>query len=138
MALVGILAFIILSPVAFAQDYFQCTGPNPPDFCNEGGGGNSPCGGGPGVSPAARQLCIDLSNEDSVINIILRIIGLIRTIFWILVVLMILYSAYLYLIEGASGGKVEKANQMLKYTIIAIIIALIATSVPYLVKSILT
>lgn len=82
--------------------------------------------------------CLPLKDKTDLFALLFALLWLVRTIFWILAVVMILFAAYLYLIEGAKTGKVEKANQMLKYAVIAMIIALVATSIPYLVKSILT
>jgi hypothetical protein len=80
---------------------------------------------------------VSITSVGGVIGFLLRILDLARTIFWIVAVAMILYAAFLYLTAGGGEG-VTKANATLRYAIIAIVIALIATSLPFLVRSFLT
>lgn len=89
------------------------------------------------LSPAARYLNIQIEDKTQLLALFIRIIGLVRTIFWILVVVLLIYAAYLYLAAGASGGKTDQAKTVIKYAVVAMIIAMVATSIPYLIRSIL-
>ncbi len=80
---------------------------------------------------------VSITSVGGVLGLVLRILDLARTIFWIVAVAMILYAAFLYLTSGGGEG-VSKANATLRYAIIAIVVALIATSLPFLVRSFLT
>lgn len=81
---------------------------------------------------------VSITSVGGVIGFLLRILDLARTIFWIVAVAMILYAAFLYLTAGGSPEGVTNANKTLRYAIIAIVVALIATSLPFLVRSFLT
>lgn len=80
---------------------------------------------------------VAIRSEGALIALLLRILGLLRTLFWIAVVFFILLAAFYYLTSGGDPGKTGKANQMLMYAVIAIVVALVATSLPYLVRSLL-
>jgi hypothetical protein len=80
--------------------------------------------------------CVDYRNLDDVVGLILYIVGVLRTIFWILAVGMIFYAAYLYLFGGAGEKAVGQAKTVLRYAIIAMVVALLATSIPWLIASI--
>lgn len=80
--------------------------------------------------------CLSIKTDSTLIGLVLKSLWLLRTIFWILAVAFLLIAAYRYLMAGA-GGKAEDAKNMIKYAVIAMIVALVATSIPYLVKSIL-
>jgi len=80
---------------------------------------------------------LNLTTEQGAIGLLLRILALARTVFWIVAVAMILWAAFLYLTAGGAPEKVGAANATLRYAIVAIVVALIATSLPFLVKSLL-
>lgn len=80
---------------------------------------------------------VSIRSEGALIGLLLRILGLLRTLFWIAVVFFILLAAFYYLTSGGDAAKAGKANQMLMYAVIAIVVALVATSLPYLVRSLL-
>lgn len=80
--------------------------------------------------------CVDLQEKSDLFALLFGFLWLIRTVFWILAVAMLLFAAYQYLIGGATG-KVDKAKDLIKYAVIAMVIALVATSIPYLIKSII-
>jgi hypothetical protein len=80
---------------------------------------------------------VSITTTGGVIGLLLRILDLARIIFWIVAVAMILYAAFLYLTAGGDPIKVGKANATLRYAIVAIVVALIATSLPFLVRSLL-
>lgn len=80
---------------------------------------------------------VAIRTESGLIALLLRIIGLLRTLFWIAVVFFILVAAFKYLTSGGDPGKTGDANKMLMYAVVAIVVALVATSLPYLVRSLL-
>lgn len=80
---------------------------------------------------------VNIRTEGAFIGLLLRLLGLLRTLFWIVAVFMILFAAFYYLTAGGDSGKVGTANKMLMYAVVAIIVALVATSIPFLVKSLL-
>lgn len=80
---------------------------------------------------------VTITSVGGVIGLLLRILDLARTIFWIVAVAMILWAAFLYLTAGGAPEKVTKANATLRYAIVAIVVALIATSLPFLVRSLI-
>ena len=80
---------------------------------------------------------INLSTTSGVTALFYSILGLMRTVFWIAAVAMVIYAAFLYLTGGSNEGNVTKANKTLLYAFIAMAIALIATSVPTIVRSFL-
>ncbi len=79
----------------------------------------------------------NIKSVNDVVSFLFRILFYVRTIFWILAVAMILYSAYLFLFGGAGEKNVGAAKSALRFAVIAIIVALLATAIPWLVKSIL-
>ncbi len=81
---------------------------------------------------------VNITSTGGVVNFLLRILVLLRTIFWILVVIFIIFAAFYYLTAGGDEEKVKKANKMLLYTVIAIVVALLATAIPFLVRSLIT
>jgi preprotein translocase subunit SecG len=72
-----------------------------------------------------------------IISFLEGITNIFASIFWIFAVFFGIYSAYLFVFEGASEEKVTKAKKMLFYTVIAIAVGLMAYGLPALVKSIL-
>lgn len=82
--------------------------------------------------------CIPLNSKEAVIALLLKIVGYFRTIFWIIAVGMLIWAAYLYLLGGTNEANTKKAKQVLNGAIVGMIVALIATSIPILVKSFLS
>lgn len=81
---------------------------------------------------------VNIRTEEGVIGLLLNLLALARTIFWIIAVAVILWAAFLYLTAAGDAAKIGKANSMLMYAVIAIVVALIATSLPFLIRSLLT
>lgn len=80
---------------------------------------------------------VNLSTASGVLGLFYSLLSLMRTVFWIVAVAMVLYAAFLYLTGSTSEGNVTKANKTLLYAVIAMAIALIATSIPTIVRSLL-
>jgi hypothetical protein len=79
----------------------------------------------------------DLTDAPAIVNLILRLLALLRTVFWLFAVGMLIYAAYMYLFGGAGEKNVEKAKTVIRYAVIAMVVALIATGIPWLVANIL-
>jgi hypothetical protein len=79
-----------------------------------------------------------IQSVDEAKDVLVKIVEWIYTIFYILAVLFLLMAAYNFLIGG--GGKEDKvraAKEKIKYAIIAIVIALIASGVAVMIKNFL-
>lgn len=74
---------------------------------------------------------------EDIISFLEGLTNILATIFWIIAVGAAVYSGYLFIFEGASEQKVGKAKKMLLYTVIAIIIGLMAYGLPSLIQNIL-
>ena len=106
--LAGILGFILVaSPTAlvFAQQ-------QPPIV--------QPPLGGPGP----------VQSPDEAISLLRQVLVWLATIFWILAVIFIFWSAFNYLTARGDQEKADKAKKMLWYAIIAIAIGLMAYAIP--------
>lgn len=84
------------------------------------------------------------SDEDSPFQTMDDILYFLQSMFWYLAVIFwlfaigaIFYAGYLFIFEGASGEKVDRAKKMLKYAVIAIVIGLMAYGIPELILNIL-
>ncbi|MGB9609008.1 MAG: hypothetical protein ACPL3E_01385 [Minisyncoccia bacterium] len=64
--------------------------------------------------------------------------NIIAGLFWTAAIIAAIWSGFLFLTSGGNEEKATKAKKMLWYTIIAIIIGLMAFGLPSLIKNILT
>lgn len=92
---------------------------------------------GPGDVANDRLRLEDTLTEgpNSILPIINRLIDWIFTIFIVIAVLMILITAYKYLTAGGDEEAVSAAHRSLKWTIVAIAVALLSAGVVTLVES---
>jgi ABC-type sulfate transport system permease subunit len=67
-----------------------------------------------------------------------RIINIMFSVLMILAVIFIMVAAFNYLTAGGNAEKVETAGRQILYAIIAIVIAVLARSVPFIIKNFLT
>mgnify|MGYP001595362602 CR=1 FL=1 len=81
---------------------------------------------------------IDISNQSMVVIILTNIFDFLFYIISFLAALFLIYAAYVYLTAAGDAEKVTTAKNIILYAIIAIVIALIAWSLPKLIESILT
>lgn len=75
---------------------------------------------------------------EGVIRVLENVLRDVSKIFWILAVGFILYAGFLFFTGADNPEQVKKARAQLLYTVIAIVVALLATALPALIKSILT
>jgi len=59
------------------------------------------------------------------------------TIFMVVAVIMIIYSAFMFLTARGNPEGITKARNALTWSIVAIVVALLAASIPVLVQSLL-
>lgn len=103
----GIIGFgsFVLSPITGAEDLYQCNEPQNADLL----------------------VCRDkdkdiMSTIKTTINIILYILGSLS-------VIMIIYSGILYITSGGDANNVTKAKNTMLYSIIGLIVALLAYAI---------
>jgi len=78
-----------------------------------------------------------IQNVEDGKNIFITVVQWVYTIFFIVAVLFILIAAYNFIIGGADEDKIKLAKNQIKYAVIAIVIALIASSLSLVVKNFL-
>jgi len=83
----------------------------------------------PNATPAPR----DIGGWMHTVNIVIRWI---YTIFMVVAVVFVLLAAFQYLTSGGDKEKTKKANNMLMYAVIAIVIAILAFSITRIVGSV--
>jgi hypothetical protein len=71
-------------------------------------------------------------------RVLIRIAEIIGYIFWIASTASAFYAGFLYLTASGETEKISKARRQIWYTVIAIVIALMATGLPALVRDLLT
>jgi Na+-transporting methylmalonyl-CoA/oxaloacetate decarboxylase gamma subunit len=127
IALGLLLAVLVFSPLlSFAQGTPNCI----PGFgCNPNGTGS---GGGSGAGDV-----VLVHNWKEACQLIHRLINVVFSILMLLAVVFILLSAFNYLTANGSTEKVENATKHLTNAIIAVVIAVLAWSIPMVVTSFL-
>lgn len=78
-----------------------------------------------------------IDTPEDIVKLVGDLSGWMWRIFLIVAVIMILYSAYLFLFAGGNSETLDKAKKQLKYAVIAIIVALLAGGAVKLIQSIL-
>ncbi len=78
---------------------------------------------------------LNIQNVSGIINIIKTLTQWFFELILIISVVMILVAAYGYLTAQGDAEKVSKAHKTLTWATIGIVVALLATGVPYIVKS---
>lgn len=71
------------------------------------------------------------------VDVLVVVLEWVQVVFWILAVGFGLYAAFLYLTAAGSPEQISKAHKTLIYTVIAIVVAVVAYSIPRIVTSIL-
>lgn len=84
---------------------------------------------------APEQPPVVISDIGGVFGLIDKAIQWIFGILLVLAVIFLLYSAFLYLTSGGEDEKVKKAKGFLLYSIIAIVVALVARGIIALVRN---
>mgnify|MGYP003394057846 CR=1 FL=1 len=78
-----------------------------------------------------------ITDINQVEGLLAQIVTWISTFFWILAIIIVFYSAFLFLASGGDEEKTKKGKMVLLYAIVAIAIALMAGGFAPLIRSIL-
>ena len=91
--------------------------------------------------PAAAQSVVTPKNTitgfGSVLTILTTLLSWIYTIFFIVAAIIIIIAAFNFLTAGGDEEKIGKAKTQFVYAIVAIVVAVIATSVKFVVRSLI-
>lgn len=87
----------------------------------------------PGDLPQATKV----QTVEGVNQVISDVVGWITGLFFVAAILFLFYAAYLYLSAGGDEEQLKKAKTQLIYSIVAIAIALLATSIQRILGSLL-
>jgi magnesium-transporting ATPase (P-type) len=79
-----------------------------------------------------------LKSVDDILKLLDKIQQWAAQIFWIIAIIAVFYSAYLYATSAGDKAAITKARDQLKYAILAMAIAILAYGLPELVKNILS
>jgi hypothetical protein len=88
------------------------------------------------VNPPTSEDSI-LTKDEQVINVFKYALTQAANIFWILALILVIYSAYLYLTSGGDKAAVTTARSYLMYAIIAMAVAIVSYGLPQFIKSVL-
>lgn len=69
------------------------------------------------------------------LGMLVEIIVYLQLFFWFLAVIFGLYAAYLYLFSRGDPEKLKQAKNLLIYTVVSIVLAVVALSLPSLIAS---
>jgi hypothetical protein len=99
----------------------------------------------PGISAAGNSLCpnppcdpgvySEYTTGRGVLTVLDRVIGWIFTLLLVLAVIFILYAAFKYLTAAGVPANIQTANKMLLYAAIAVAVAVLARTIPVLVRN---
>jgi phosphoglycerol transferase MdoB-like AlkP superfamily enzyme len=81
---------------------------------------------------------VTITDTNSVISIVTKIISVFYTLFFVMAVAFILLAAWGYLTAGGDPAKVKKASTRLIFAIVAIAVALISYGVASFIQSTLS
>jgi hypothetical protein len=77
------------------------------------------------------------SSWEDILNFFNNLANIIARFFWTAAIIAAIWSGFLFLTTGGNEEKTGKAKKMLQYTVIAIVIGLLAFGLPSLIKNIL-
>jgi len=77
------------------------------------------------------------SSWEDILNFFNNLATIIAQFFWTAAIIAAIWSGFLFLTAGGNEEKTGKARKMLQYTVIAIVIGLLAFGLPSLIKNIL-
>lgn len=80
---------------------------------------------------------VNINSVNDVEKLINKWVGYLISLFWIASVVGMIYAAFLFLDSKGEPKKVEQAKAMVKYTIIAVVVALFSTSIKSILVSVL-
>jgi len=77
------------------------------------------------------------SSWEDILKFFNNLATIIAQFFWTAAIIAAIWSGFLFLTAGGNEEKTGKAKKMLQYTVIAIVIGLLAFGLPSLIKNIL-
>ena len=80
---------------------------------------------------------VGIRNLSDVSAIIVNLVNWVTGLFFVAAILFLFYAAYLYLSAAGDPESLKAAKNQLNYSVIAIAVALLATSIRFIVESIL-
>jgi hypothetical protein len=123
---------IIVRTTVFTGAFLVALVTIPAAIAQNNGGFNSD------IIPFASELDTPVTGYSDVENIIVNIIKWLYTIFFLVAVFFILLAAYNFIAGARDENRLKKAKDQLKYAVIAIVIALVASGVSIIIKSFLS
>jgi hypothetical protein len=78
-----------------------------------------------------------ITHPDQLIGLLSSILGYVWTLLTIVVVLMLLYAGFNFITAGGAQEKITKAKDMLKYSLIGIVVMLLSGGVMALIENFL-
>lgn len=78
------------------------------------------------------------ANQSTIYHIINNVISIAFYVLMLLAILFILWAAFNYLTAAGNPEKVETAQKMLLYAVIAIVIGVLARSIPFIIATFVT
>ena len=100
--------------------------------------------GGPGsgapsaITPFAGEFETPIAGESGIRTAVANIVKWLYTMFFIVAILFILLAAYNFIAGAGDENRLKKAKDQLKYAVIAIVVALVASGVSIVIKSFLS
>jgi hypothetical protein len=79
-----------------------------------------------------------IKKSEDALGVVVKFVEYIGIIFWIFAAASAFYAAYLYLFAGGNPEMLKRAQKQLWYTIIAIVIGLMAIGLPALIKNLIS
>jgi hypothetical protein len=80
---------------------------------------------------------VGIRSLDQVSRIIVNLVNWVTGLFFVAAILFLFYAAYLYLGAAGDPERLTKAKDQLIYSVIAIAVALLASSIRFIVESVL-
>lgn len=80
---------------------------------------------------------VGIRSLDQVTRIIINLVNWVTGLFFVAAILFLFYAAYLYLGAAGDPERLTQAKNQLIYSVIAIAVALLASSVRFIVESVL-
>jgi len=87
-------------------------------------------------TPAVNWVCSP-SSLQGIVSCLSSFQNLLDTIFWVIAIIFVFYAAFLYLTAAGSDDQLVKAKKTLIYAIVAMVVAILATSIRSFLTSVL-
>ena len=85
--------------------------------------------GGPGASGS------EVNSVGDIFQVLCRVLGWLFVFFIAIAVIFVIYAGWKYLTAGGEEEKIKEANRTLIYAVVAMVVAVLARSIPYVVAN---